>query len=323
MKASVYRKYGPPEVMKIEEFPKPTPLADEILIKVICSTINRTDCGFRSAEYVISRLFSGLFKPKLNVLGSEFAGIVEEIGSAVTQFKVGDKVFGFDDKKFGSYAEYKCIGENKAVATIPEDLPFSTAAAILEGSHYALCDIRAAKVKKGQKIIVIGGTGAIGSSAVQMLKHHFETDVTAVCGSNHVDLVKSLGADVVLDYTKEDYTKTDEKYDFVFDAVGKSSFGEAKKVLKENGIYISTELGKNGENIYLALWTPFFSKKKLLFPLPTINKEDTLFIKNLVETKQFMPVIDRSYKLEDIVEATKYVETGQKVGNVILEIGEE
>jgi NADPH:quinone reductase-like Zn-dependent oxidoreductase len=323
MKASVYRKYGPPEVMKIEELPKPTPLADEILIKVICSTINRTDCGFRSAEYVISRLFSGLFRPKLNVLGSEFAGIVVEIGSAVTQFKVGDKVFGFDDKKFGSYAEYKCIGENKAVTTIPEGLSFSTAAAILEGSHYALCDIRAAKVKKGQKVIVIGGTGAIGSSAVQMLKHHFEADVTAVCGSNHIDLVKSLGADVVLDYTKEDYTKTDEKYDFIFDAVGKSSFGEAKKVLKENGIYISTELGKNGENIYLALWTPFFSKKKLLFPLPTINKEDTLFIKNLVETKQFMPVIDRTYKFEDIVEATKYVETGQKVGNVILEIGEE
>lgn len=319
MKAVVYRKYGPPEVLTIEELAKPIPQSDEILIKVICSTVNRTDCGFRSAEYVISRLFSGLFRPKLNVLGSEFAGIVEEIGASVTQFKVGDKVFGFDDKKFGGHAEYKCIGENKAVATIPEGVSFEEAAAILEGSHYALCDIRAAKVQKGQKVLVNGATGAIGSAAVQLLKH-YETVVTAICDTKNIDLVKSLGADKVLDYMKEDYTNTAERYDFVFDAVGKSSFGQAKKVLKEKGVYISTELGKGGENIYLALWTPFFSNKKLLFPIPTINKEDTLFIRALVESKQFKPVLDRTFKFNDIVEATKYVETGQKIGNVILSI---
>jgi NADPH:quinone reductase-like Zn-dependent oxidoreductase len=322
MKASVYKKYGSPDVLKIEEVSKPIVLADEILIKVICSTVNRTDCGFRSAEYVISRLFSGLFKPKMQVLGSEFSGIVEEIGSEVTQFKVGDRVFGFDDKKFGGHAEYKTIGENKSVATIPEGIDFEEAAAILEGSHYALCDIFAAKVQKGQKVLVNGSTGAIGSSAVQLLKHHFGAEVTAVCGTENQELVKSLGADYVIDFTKENYTNTTLKYDFVFDAVGKSSFGEAKKVLKENGIYISTELGKGGQNVYLALWTPFFSKKKLLFPLPTINKKDTLFIKSLVETNQFRPLIDRNFNftLDQIIEATKYVETGQKIGNVVLKI---
>lgn len=321
MKASIYRKYGPPEVITIEEVEKPRPQSNEILIKIIASTVNRTDCGFRSAEYFISRFFSGLFKPKMKVLGSEFAGIVTEIGSQVSQFKIGDKVFGFDDKKFGGHAEYKCIAENQTVVTIPDDIPFETAAAILEGSHYALCDIRAAKVQKGQKVLLNGATGSIGSAALQILKH-FEAHVTAVCDTKSLELVKSLGADKVIDYTKEDYTNTNEKYDFVFDAVGKSSFGQAKKVLTEKGIYISTELGKNGENIYLALWTSLFKKKKLLFPIPTSSKEDTLFIKNLVETKQFSPLIDRIYKLDEIVEAYNYVETGQKIGNVVIKIAD-
>ena len=317
MKASINTQYGPPEVVKIMEVEIPTPKDNELLIKVHASTVNRTDCGFRSAEYFVSRFFSGLFKPKNKILGCEFAGEIVGMGKDVTLFKMGDKVFGFNDTQFGGHAEFMTINEQAAIATMPNNVPYEVAAAITEGGHYALCDIRAAQVKSGQKVLVNGATGAIGSAAVQLLKH-FGAEVTAVCDTKNVALVQSLGADVVIDYLKEDFTKRSETFDFIFDAVGKSSFGRCKPLLNENGIYISTELGKNGENIYLALLTPLFSRKKLLFPLPTISKDDVIFLKNLVETGQYKPVIDRQYPLEQIVEAYKYVETGQKTGNVVI-----
>lgn len=319
MKASINTQYGPPEIVKIIEVERPQPKDNEVLIKVYASTVNRTDCGFRSAEYFISRFFSGLFKPNNHILGCEFAGEIVALGNAVTLFEIGDKVFGFNDTKFGGHAEFMTIGEHEALATLPKNVTFATAAAITEGAHYALCDIRAAKVKAGQKVLVNGATGAIGSAAVQLLKH-FGAEVTAVCATPYVERVKSLGADVVIDYMKEDFTKLEQTYDFIFDAVGKSSFGLCKPLLTKNGIYISTELGKNGENIYLALLTPLFGTKKLLFPLPTINKADVEFLKELVETGKFTPVIDKYYPLEQIVEAYKYVETGQKIGNVVITI---
>jgi NADPH:quinone reductase-like Zn-dependent oxidoreductase len=322
MKAVVHTRYGSPDVLQLAEIQKPVPKDNEVLIKIYATTVNRTDCGFRSAEYFISRFFSGLFKPKKQVLGNEFAGIIEETGKNVTQFQPGDKVFGYNDITFGANAEYMIMPENGAMSTIPAGLTFEEAACITEGGHYALCDIRAAKVKAGQNVMIYGATGAIGSAAVQLAKY-FGASVTAVCNTKNVELVKSLGADVVIDYTKEDFTKTGQIFDFVFDAVGKTSFGACKPILSKNGIYISTELGKNWENVFLAFSTPVFGGKKVLFPLPTISREDVEFLKELVITGLYKPVIDRSYRLDEIVEATKYVETRQKTGNVVIVVAGE
>ncbi|MBU3660455.1 MAG: NAD(P)-dependent alcohol dehydrogenase [Flavobacteriales bacterium] len=320
MKACIYNKYGPPNVVSIGKIEQPIPTENQVLVKVFASTVNRTDAGFRSAEYVISRLFSGLFYPKNKVLGSEFSGEIVAKGKNVIDFEIGDKVFGFDDKNFGSHAEFKTIDATECIAKIPQDIDLEEAAAIYEGSHYALCDIRAAKVERGQKVLVNGATGAIGSAAVQLLRY-FGAEVTAVCDTKNISLVESLGANEVLDYTKVDFTQLKQEFDFVFDAVGKSSFSKCKKILKPNGIYISTELGTKGSNVYLALFTPWFSRKKVLFPIPYSNKEDILFLKKLVEEGHFKPVIDRTYKMDDIVEAYEYIETGMKTGNVILRIG--
>lgn len=319
MKAIVHTKYGPPEVLQLKEVEKPTAKPNEVLIKVYAATVNRTDCGFRSAEYFISRFFSGLLKPKYQTLGCEFAGVIEAVGKNVTSFKIGDKVFGYNDVKFGAHAEHMTVAENEAIAVMPDNISFEEATPITEGAHYALCDIRAAKVKSGQNVMIYGATGAIGSAAVQLGKY-FGANVTAVCNTKNVGLVKSLGADFVVDYTKQDFTQTDRTFDFIFDAVGKTSFGRCKPLLKDKGIYISTELGKNAENIFYALTTPLFLGKKVLFPLPTISKEDVLFLKGLVEAGKFKPLIDRKYSLEKIVEAAKYVETGQKTGNVVITV---
>ncbi len=317
MRAIIHTAYGPPEVVRLMDVEKPLPKDNEVLIKVYATTVNRTDCGFRSAEYFISRFFSGLWRPKYNTLGNEFAGVVEATGKDVTSFKPGDKVFGYNDVKFGAHAEYMTVAEGDAITTMPAHISFEEAAPITEGAHYALGNIRAAKIKHGQKILINGATGAIGSAAVQLVKF-FGAEVTAVCDTKNVALVKSLGADVVIDYTKEDFTKLNQAFDVVFDAVGKSSFGQCKPILHKTGIYISTELGKNAENIFLALITPFWGGKRVLFPLPTISKQDVLFLRELVETNQYKPVIDRRYPLEQIVEAYRFVETGQKKGNVVI-----
>lgn len=319
MKAAIYTKYGPPEVVHVTEIPRPEPADNEVLIKVFTSTVNRTDSGFRSAEYFVSRFWSGLFKPKYQVLGCEFAGEIESTGRLVTQFKPGDKVFGFNDTRFGGHAEYLCLPASGAIAAIPPGTTYETAAAITEGAHYALCNIRAAKVKENQNVLVYGATGAIGSAAVQLLKY-FGARVTAVCNTKNVALVQSLGADVVIDYQTEDFAKTEQRFELVLDCVGKSSFTACKPLLKPKGRYISTELGKNGSNIFLALFTPLLGGKKVLFPLPVTNKEDIVLLGKLVAQEHFKPVIDRSYKLDDIVDAYRYVETGQKTGNVVLNI---
>lgn len=319
MKAILHTRYGRPDVLHLAEVPKPTPKDHELMIRIHATTVNRTDCGFRSAEYVISRLFSGLLKPKNQILGSEFAGTIEEIGRGVTSYKVGDAVFGYNDATFGAYAEYCSLPENACIAPLPRNFTFEEAAPICEGAHYALCDIRAAKITRGQRVLVNGGTGAIGSAAVQLLKH-FGAWVTAVCATPHLELVRSLGADVVIDYTREDFTQLDEKFDVVFDAVGKSSFTACKNILTKRGIYMSTELGTNGSNVWLALITPFLGGRKVLFPIPTSTREDVIFLRELVEIGAYKPVIDRTYRLEQLVEATRYVETGQKVGNVVITV---
>lgn len=321
MKAIIYTRYGPPEVAQLAEVDKPVPKANEVLIRVHSATVNRTDCGFRSAEYFIVRFFSGLFRPKNKILGNEFAGVVEAVGNAVTLFRTGDKVFGYNDKNFGAHAEYMTMAEDAAMATMPENADFDLAAASTEGAHYALCDIRAAKIGKGQNVLVNGGTGAIGSAAVQLIKH-LGARVTAVCHGRHLELVKNLGADRVIDYTSEDFTKLNETFDVVFDAVGKSSFRKCRPILKKKGIYMSTELGYMSANVFLALLTPLLGAKKVLFPIPVSTKKDVEYLKELVATRKFRPLIDRHYRLDQVAEAYAYVETGQKTGNVIIKVME-
>lgn len=320
MRAAVYTQYGPPEVLSIKSLPIPNPDKHEIRIRVLFTTVNRTDCGFRTAEYVISRLFSGLFRPRLQVLGCEFSGIVDAVGENVSKFKPGDAVFGFNDKRFGAYAEYMVLHENDAIVTIPPNISFEQAAALSEGAHYALCNIRAAKLEAGQHVLVYGATGAIGSAAIQLL-HAMQINVTAVCRTEHFELLKNKGVDRFIDYTLLDYSAEGIQYDLVFDAVGKSSWGKAKLALKPNGKYISTELGKNSENIWKAILHKFKRGKRLLFPIPTISADDLKYIAQLASSKQFTPLIDRVYDLNEIVEASRYVEQKQKLGNVLLRVG--
>ena len=319
MRAMVHQQYGPPEVVRLTQVPKPVPQRKQLLVKVMATTVNRTDCGFRSAQYFISRFFSGLLKPKFNVLGCEYAGVVEAVGPDVTQYKVGDKVVGYNDYKFGGHAEYRLCNQNENLTLMPSNWSFEEAAPLLEGSHYALCDLRAAKIKTGDNVLINGGTGAIGSAAVQLAKH-FGATVTAVCHGDYLNLVGSLGADRVIAYNLEDFTKLPEHFDIVFDAVGKSSFGKCKPILKENGVYMPTELGKRSENLFLALASRFRKGKKVLFPIPLIKQEDVVFLKDLAEAGKFKPLIDRVYPLEQIVEAYHYVESGQKIGNVVITI---
>lgn len=317
MRAAVNTRYGPPDVITVQNIPEPVPRAREVLIRVRAATVNRTDCGFLRAKPFVTRFFTGLRRPKYSSLGCEFAGEIAATGSGVSSCRVGDKVIGFNDSRFGAHAEYMVLDEKDAFGPMPENLPFEQAAALTEGAHYALSDIRAAGIAPGQHWLVYGATGAIGSAAVQLCKH-FGVTVTAVCGPAHLDLVRSLGAERVVDHTTEDFTRTDERYDVVFDAVGKRSFGECKPILKEKGIYMSTELGPRAENPLLGLVSPLMPGKKVLFPLPGITKDDIRFLAGLARKGEFRPVIDRTYPLEHIVDAYRYVETGQKVGNVVI-----
>lgn len=239
MKAAVYTRYGPPEVVEIRGVPKPVPKDNEVLIKVHATTVNRTDCGFRSANYFIVRFFSGLFNPKNKILGNEFAGKIEATGKSVTTFKPGDRVFGYNDANFGAHAEYIAIKETGALATIPENISYREAAPITEGAHYALGNLRAAKIGKGHQVLINGATGGIGSAAVQLARY-LGAEVTAVCGTGDLELVKSLGASRVIDYMREDFTKTGRTFDIVFDAVGKSSFGTCKPQIVDAYRYVET-----------------------------------------------------------------------------------
>jgi NADPH:quinone reductase-like Zn-dependent oxidoreductase len=319
MKAAICTGYGPPDVVRITEVDKPEASEHELLIRVEATTVNRTDCGYRAAKPFILRFFTGLRRPKPTrwVLGTEFAGEVEAVGSRVTSFKVGDTVFGYVEGPFGAHAEYMTIAEDASVATMPPNSTFEEAAASTEGLHYALANIRAAKIGSGQHVLVNGGTGAIGSAAVQLLKS-LGVHVTAVCSSENVELVERLGADRVIDYRAVDFTTEDQTYDVVFDAAGKSSFGRCKRLLKPRGIYLSTELGPFPQNPILALITPLLGGKKVLFPIPKHDQAMIKYIRGLVESGAFRPVVDRRYPLAEIVEAYRYVETGQKIGNVVI-----
>jgi NADPH:quinone reductase-like Zn-dependent oxidoreductase len=269
------------------------------------------------------RLITGLFKPKKQIPGTEFAGKIEEIGKNVKSLKVGDKVFGFDDAGSGSQAQFMTTPEDKGLTTIPRNITYEQAAASTEGAHYAYDFINKVNLKSGQKVLVNGATGAIGAAAVQLLKY-FDVYVTAVCNTKNIELIKSLGADKVIDYAKEDFTKDEKKYNFVFDAVGKSSFAKCKPLLQSGGIYISSDLGYMAQNVFLPLITPIIKpmigNKQTIFPRPTDIRRSILLIKKLIEQGKFKAVIDRKFPLEQIVEAYRYVEIGQKTGNVVITV---
>lgn len=322
MKAIVYNKYGSPDVLQLKELKKPVPEDDQLLVKVHAASVNRTDCATLRAKPFFMRLVTGLFRPKKRVPGTEFAGEIIAVGNSVKSLKAGEKVFGFDDDGSGGQAQYLTIQEDKAV-TIPDGVSYEQAAASSEGAHYAYNFINKVNPEKGQDVLVNGATGAIGSAAVQLLRH-FEVNVTAVCATKNVELVRSLGAKRVIDYTKEDFTKDGQKYDFVFDTVGKSSFFKCRKLLKPGGIYISSDLGYMAQNLFLPWITPLLKplteNKKTVFPMPVDINGSLLLVKKLIEQGEFKAVIDREYPLEKIAEAYRYVEKGQKTGNVVITV---
>jgi len=254
MKAIVYTKYGPPDVLKPKEVEKPTPKDNEVLVRIYATTVNRTDCAIIRARPFFMRIITGLFKPKKQIPGTEFAGEIEAVGKSVSSLKVGERVFGFDDQGSGSQAQYMTLREDRVIV-VPDNISYEQAAVSSEGAHYAYSCIRKVNIRSGQKVLVYGATGAIGSAAVQLLKY-FDVNVTAVCNTKNMGLVKSLGANKVIDYTKEDFTKDKERYIFVYDAVGKSSFFKCKPLLQPGGIYISSDLGYMAQNIFLPLITP-------------------------------------------------------------------
>jgi NADPH:quinone reductase-like Zn-dependent oxidoreductase len=317
MKAVVHDSYGPPDVLRLEEVERPVPKDDEALIKIHATTVNRTDSGLRSAEYFISRFVTGLRRPKRRILGMELAGEVEAVGAGVSQFEAGDDVFGVTD--FGAHAEFVCMQETAPLARKPANMTFEEAAAVCDGAGLALACLRKADLRQGQSILVYGASGSVGTAAVQLAKY-FETDVTAVCNTKNVELVSSLGADRVIDYTQEDFTKNGETYDVIFDAVGKHSFRRSRGSLKPGGTFLETDLGFMWHVPVLVLLTRWFGDKRVGLGITKHTKEDVLFLKELIEAGCYRAVIDRRYPLEDVVEATRYVETGQKTGNVVLTV---
>ena len=315
MRAVVFDRYGPPEVLRVEEVERPVPKEDEVLVRIHATTVNRSDCGYRGAEPFFTRFFTGLLRPKYRTPGMELAGEVAAVGGAVTEFVVGDAVFGL--KGHGANAEYVCIRETGALAHKPSGVTFEEAAAVSDGACIALACLQKAELREGRSILIHGASGSIGTAAVQLAKS-FGAHVTAVCDTKAVELVRSLGADEVIDYTQEDFTTNGETYDVVFDSVGKHSFRRCRHSLKPGGIYIETDLGFMWHVPILALSTRWIGDKRVTLPIPKYSKEDVLFIKELIEAGKYRAVIDRTYQLEDVVEATRYVETGQKTGNVVL-----
>ena len=319
MKAAVYRRYGPPEVVTIEEVPKPVPGSGELLVRVMATTVNRNDCGFRTPEYpAIIRPIHGLFSPRKTILGTEFAGTVESVGAGVRAFKPGDRVFGLTGNDFGTHAEYLCIPEDGALARMPSNLGFEEATAILDGPWLAMNLLRSIDPSRRRRLLINGASGSIGSSCVQLARH-FGADVVAVCSTRSIETVRSFGVRRIIDFSRESFLECGETFDAIIDAVGKSSFPRCRHLLDEGGYYVSTEFGDwIPQNPLLSLWTRVAGGKQVRFPIPRLNREDILFFKDLAEKGALRAVIDRSYPLERIVEAYHYVQGGQKMGSVVI-----
>jgi len=308
----VYDRYGRPEVVRLEEVERPVPKENEVLVRVHATTVSRTDSHMRRAEPFVWRFFLGLRRPKQRILGTELAGEVDAVGAAVTEFQVGDRVFGL--RNFGTHAEFVCVRESSALAHMPSGLSFEEAAAVCDGARQALGHLRRANVGAGTRLLVYGASGSCGTAAVQLGKY-FGARVTAVCNTENVGVVRSLGADEVIDYLQEDFTKNGETYDVILDAVGKHSFLRSRGSLKPGGLFVATD---RLHNLVLALWTKRIGDKKVIFDMSKTTKRDVLFFKELIEAGRYRPVIDRRYPLEDAVEAHRYVDAMVKTGNVVL-----
>jgi NADPH:quinone reductase-like Zn-dependent oxidoreductase len=318
VRSVVHDRYGPPEVLRVADVERPMPKDDQVLVRVHASSVTRGEAmGVRSEEYRFTRLFTGIRRPRRTAFGSELAGVVEEIGAAVTELRVGDEVFGFEN---GANAEYVAVRENGVIARKPAGLTYEQAAAIPDGSLLALSCLRPGFPLGGKSVLVYGAAGSVGTAAVQLLAHHFEAEVTAVCDTKDVELVRSLGALEVIDRLSEDFTKNGRTYDVMFDAVGKHSFRRCRRSLKPGGIYISMDLGFMYHVPLLALATRFVGSRRATLGLGRYRKEDLVLVKELVEAGKYRPVIDRVYALNEVVEATRYVETGQKTGNVVIRV---
>ncbi|MFT5077306.1 MAG: NADPH:quinone reductase-like Zn-dependent oxidoreductase [Flavobacteriaceae bacterium] len=317
MKASIRRTYGLPNQIRIENIEKPIPKDNEVLIKVHAATVNRTDCAILTAKPFIMRFVLGLFRPRKIILGTDFAGKVFAIGKNVKSFCINDRVFGFNDMGSKSQSEYLTQTEDN-LFSIPDNIDNKQAAASLEGAHYAYTFIHKVNIQSGQKILINGATGGIGSTLIQFVKQ-YDVTITATCNTKNIKLIESLGADKIYDYTKENFTDDKEKYDYIFDTVGKSTFGKCKPLLKEGGIYISSELGPYSQNLFYAITTMFLNKK-VIFPAPYSTQKTIPYIMELLKQEKFKPIIDREYSLEDINLAYEYVLRGEKIGNVIINI---
>jgi len=317
MQALICSKYGPPAEMELKEVTIPEPADNEVLIKVQAGSVNRTECAYIAARPFFARLFTGLFRPKKKIPGTEFAGEITACGKKVTAFKKGQRVFGLHDPVAGSHAAYMTLTEDKALTTIPDNISYKEAAVSTEGAHYALSFIDKIKLKKEHHVLINGASGGIGSAALQLVKY-YGAKATAVCNTKNIERIKSLGADRVIDYLKEDFTRDDQKYHFIFDAVGKSTFAKCKPLLHPRGVYMSSELGPGGQNIFLPLLTALFPGKKVIFPAPLRRRQNVLLIRDLLQQGLYRPLIDREFPLQQIIEAYQYVEQGLKTGNVVI-----
>jgi NADPH:quinone reductase-like Zn-dependent oxidoreductase len=311
MRAVVHDRYGPPEVLRVEEVARPAPADDEVLVRVHATTVTQTDCHMRRARPLLWRVMLGLRRPKRRVLGLEFAGVVEATGSSVTTLHVGDRVFGI---RRGSHAEYVCVPEQGVLARMPEARSFEEAAAVADGMCEAMGALRAGRVGAGTRLLIYGASGSLGTGAVQ-LASYLGAHVTAVCGPDAVELVRTLGADEVIDREVEDFTTRGETYDVVLDAVGKHTFARSRHALVPGGLYVATD---RLYNFALAFLTRWLGSKRVVFEVSGYKREDVLLLEELLRTGHYRPVVDRVYPLEDVVEATRYVESWRKLGNVVL-----
>ncbi len=333
MKAIVYTKYGPPDVLQLKEVEKPTPKEDEILIRIYATPVNYGDIMVRNLRkislrefhmpepfWIINRMIFGFSKPKITILGAELAGEIEAVGKDVKRFKEGDQVFGYIGQSMGANAEYLCMPEDGCVAIKPANMTYEEAAAVPFGAIVALNLLRKGNIQPGQRVLINGASGGIGSAAVQLAKSHFGAKVTGVCSTPRLELVKSLGADKVIDYTKEDFTQSGETYDLIVDILGKSSFSRCKSSLKQNGRYLLASFKMR--QLFQMLWTKMIGSKKVICAMATDKAEDLIFIKELVEAGKIKSIIDRRYPLEQTVEAHRYVEAGHKKGNVVITVAQ-
>ena len=322
MRAVVYEKYGPPGVLQLKEIPKPDPGDNEVLIKNFASTVTTYDCWMRSSTAppgfgLMSRISSGLLQPKKPILGTELAGEIEAVGKDVKRFKAGDQVYSFLGAGMGGYAAYICLPESGALAIKPEKISYEQAAAIPQGALTALYFLRKAGIRNGMKVLIFGASGGVGNYAVQLARH-FECEVTGVCSTEKMDLVKSLGADHIIDYTREDFINNGTTYDIIFDTAGKSAVSRARNSLAQGGAYIFATFGL--PKLLQMLWISIINRVKVVFGLLEERSEDLDFLRDLVEAGELEAVVDRTYPLEQVAEAQRYVESGRKKGNVVITI---